>query len=159
MLPVIYFLALAFCVLFPVNQVINNFTWQNQRLAEIQRKGCTVALKNIVCYFGTELPQKIPQLWSMIIDPFSSATTSPSSASQTPEEAQEAVNWLQLLEVVIPSLHTDLVSQVWPSYCTILDSGNACVKEKIYLAGQKSKTLCVLCYGDCLGHPLGSLHR
>ncbi|KAK3864165.1 hypothetical protein Pcinc_030121 [Petrolisthes cinctipes] len=88
---------------------------ENQRLAEIQRRGCTVALKNVVCYFGCDLPHKIPQLWSMILDPFSSAT----STSQTPEEAQEAVNWLQLLEVVIPSLHTNLVSQLESKLCTL----------------------------------------
>ncbi|KAG7175040.1 TATA-binding protein-associated factor 172-like [Homarus americanus] len=81
---------------------------ENQRLTEIQRRGCTVALQRIAQYFGEDLPQKIPQLWDLICNPF----TSPPEGDLTPETSQEAVNWFQLLEVVVPALHTHLVAQL-----------------------------------------------
>ncbi|XP_045616900.2 TATA-binding protein-associated factor 172 isoform X2 [Procambarus clarkii] len=81
---------------------------ENQQLAAIQRRGCTVALQCITNYFGKDLPQKIPQLWDLICNPFKSGVDSDPAL----EMAQEAVNWLQLLEVVVPALHSHLVSQL-----------------------------------------------
>lgn len=158
---------------------------QQQHAAEVQRRGCTFALQNIARHFASDLPQKSPQLWQMIIGPLATTTTMtgplkpgpplaeedhaphpgpeqcdkeslPSSAvpplqSSVPESTksdpeqmdistgpqksgsmamkqdasslkspQEAVNWLQLVEVVVPALHVTLVDQVrvliiqWP---------------------------------------------
>ncbi|XP_068240504.1 TATA-binding protein-associated factor 172 [Palaemon carinicauda] len=81
---------------------------QNQKLAEIQRRGCTYALMHISRYFGEELPQKMPQLWSLIYDPFDLFENS----DVTLETSQAAINWLQLLEVVIPALHVKLLTKL-----------------------------------------------
>ncbi|XP_053648070.2 TATA-binding protein-associated factor 172 isoform X2 [Cherax quadricarinatus] len=80
---------------------------ENQQLAEIQRRGCTVALQCIAHYFGEDLPQKVPQIWELICSPFSCPEGEP-----TVEMAQEAVNRMQLLEVVVPALHPRIVAQL-----------------------------------------------
>lgn len=149
---------------------------EQQHAAEVQRRGCTFALQNIARHFASDLPQRSPQLWQMIIGPLATITTRtgplkprpplpeeghaplpgpeecdrealPSSAvppvqstgpeitksdpeqmdiSTGPQKSgsmamkqdasslkspQEAVNWLQLVEVVVPALHITLVEQ------------------------------------------------
>lgn len=81
---------------------------QNQKMAEIQRRGCTYALMYIARYFGEELPKRMLQLWSLIFDPFDLL----SSSDTTLENSQAAINWLQLLEVVIPALHVKLLTKL-----------------------------------------------
>ncbi|XP_071538423.1 TATA-binding protein-associated factor 172 isoform X2 [Panulirus ornatus] len=81
---------------------------ENQRCMEIQRRGCTIALQCIAKYFGENLPQKSPQLWDLIFSPFNS----PPESEPTPETSQEAVCWLQLLEVILPALHSQIVTQL-----------------------------------------------
>ncbi|KAK8401952.1 hypothetical protein O3P69_001209 [Scylla paramamosain] len=142
-----------------------------QHAAEVQRRGCTLALQNITRHFSSALPQKVPQLWQMLTGPLehttsskndssSSAPTSASiesnsessrsdkgplkscigsvnsnaqslecrsgsvesgsvvqeqSAKSLPvnqENSQEAVNWLQLMEVVVSALDSALVEQL-----------------------------------------------
>ncbi|MPC08117.1 TATA-binding protein-associated factor 172 [Portunus trituberculatus] len=142
-----------------------------QHAAEVQRRGCTLALQNITRHFSSALPQKVPQLWQMLTGPLEHTTSSkndsvsstPTSASidsnsespssdkealkscpesvksnaqslesrsgsveggsllpeqsakllpVSPENSQEAVNWLQLMEVVVPGLDPALVEQL-----------------------------------------------
>lgn len=80
---------------------------ENQQLAEIQRRGCTTALTHVAQYFGAELPTKVPQLWDLMCSPFSV----PPQNEVTVKDSQEAVHQLQLLEVVVPTLHPKLVEE------------------------------------------------
>ncbi|CAL4082492.1 unnamed protein product, partial [Meganyctiphanes norvegica] len=90
---------------------------ENQQINEIQRRGCTTALTNLAKYFGKNLPSKIPHLWEMICKPFSSIRPLETQVNteESPSEdelAQETVNWLQLMEVMVPALHPALVSEL-----------------------------------------------
>ncbi|KAK7069921.1 hypothetical protein SK128_002780, partial [Halocaridina rubra] len=80
---------------------------ENQKLGEIQRRGCIYALQYIANYFGEELPEKVPQLWDLINGNFKISQDS----EITLENSQSDINWLQLLEVVIPALHPQIIAQ------------------------------------------------
>ena len=203
----IMFCCTSFIHSFIIHSLNESFCFQLQHAAEVQRRGCTLALQRITCHFGSALPQKVPQLWQMLTGPLEDTTwaqnttslpvdnnsvpaetnseptnndTEPVNSNQTSQDSsadpvkssttpidtspgsldvssvrlegkseslksksgslecksgsmessagipepsskslpansenmQDAVNWLQLMEVVMPSLHTSLVDQV-----------------------------------------------
>ena len=75
---------------------------------KIQRRGCTLALTSIVDSFSNELETLLPQFSSMMFEPLEQYQN---YALDNLEVAQNTINWLQFLEVVIPSLHSDIVAK------------------------------------------------
>ena len=86
-------------------------TAENNKENEIQRRGCTMALRMIIEYFGKSLPEDVSQLWSLIVSPLTTYS-SDDTLKVSDEKSQEIINWLQLIEVLVPVLHQDLIIEI-----------------------------------------------
>lgn len=83
-----------------------------QKSKIIQRRGATLALTEIVNYFGSELITKLPKLWELMVgqliamvDP---ETFNPSTLMEKDDPAEQLVWALQVLEVTSLNVHNDL---------------------------------------------------
>ncbi|KAK9885123.1 hypothetical protein WA026_010638 [Henosepilachna vigintioctopunctata] len=89
---------------------------ETQKLNRTQRKGATAALTAITSYFGSELPQKLPKLWELIIgqlvEKVNPATFDPNTCNDKDDEAEKLVWALQVLEVTSPSVHISLLDEL-----------------------------------------------
>ncbi|KAK7502412.1 hypothetical protein BaRGS_00006365 [Batillaria attramentaria] len=109
-----------------------------QKMLATQRLGAEAALTSICSHFGATLPQQLPELWDTCMHHLLSTsqpdcTPSQSSASESAMDPwQELVNSLQLLEVVAPTLHTELLLQVLNSLtalCSYLQHSSTAVRH------------------------------
>lgn len=83
-----------------------------QKVNKIQRRGATLALTEIVSYFKSELQEKLPKLWELmvgqliqIVDP---EKFDPKKLLEKDDAAEQIVWALQVLEVTSPSIHASL---------------------------------------------------
>ncbi|XP_076043200.1 histone acetyltransferase 1 isoform X2 [Oratosquilla oratoria] len=83
---------------------------ETQRMNSIQRRGCSCALIAMARHFRGRVPDQLPSLWKLMIDPFES----PYSQGQelVEEMGVESIHWLQLLEVMIPYLAPELINKM-----------------------------------------------
>uniref|UniRef100_A0A0N8BMP5 TATA-binding protein-associated factor n=1 Tax=Daphnia magna TaxID=35525 RepID=A0A0N8BMP5_9CRUS len=93
------------------------------RAIEIQRRGAVQMLKSVASYFGPEMPQKVPYLWDSIM---SIQTVEESSQNDAVgiSKAEDLIQCLQILEVIVSSVHASLHVQVLdllPTLCDLLE--------------------------------------
>lgn len=86
--------------------------------AKITRKGATAALTEIVLLMKEDLPNKLPQLWDMILPEYLRNYKIEDYNSITADQANQLVFNLQVLEVVTPNLDKSLL----PSILDCLDN-------------------------------------
>ncbi|XP_012935979.1 TATA-binding protein-associated factor 172 [Aplysia californica] len=93
-----------------------------QKQYSIQRQGAETALTVLCKCFDSELPEKLPSLWSLCVDTvkqFDTESKEPASDAEKDDNAklQGFVNSLQAIETVVPALHSTLL----PSLLSQLD--------------------------------------
>lgn len=80
--------------------------------ARITRKGATAALSEIVILMKEQLPNKLPQLWDMILPEYLRNYKIEDYNSITADQANQLVFNLQVLEVVTPNLDKSLLPSI-----------------------------------------------
>lgn len=99
-----------------------------QKGNRIQRRGATLAFTEIVSYFGMELPENLPKMWSLMIGQLSESVNPDSFNAQAllskDDEAEQLLWALQIMEVCAPSVHSDLRGVLFESslkrFCVLL---------------------------------------
>ncbi|XP_018335221.1 TATA-binding protein-associated factor 172 [Agrilus planipennis] len=85
---------------------------ETQKANQIQRRGCTLALAEIVKYFGESLPEKLPKMWDLIVGQLVRTVDfekfNPSEKYDKDAEAEEIVWALQVFEVTASHVHVSL---------------------------------------------------
>lgn len=85
---------------------------ETQKNKLIQRRGATLALTEIVTYFGSELVEKLPKLWELMVGQLIKmvdlSTFNPSTLLEKNDTAEQLVWALQVLEVTSPYVHESL---------------------------------------------------
>ncbi|KAF4522501.1 hypothetical protein B566_EDAN002586 [Ephemera danica] len=95
-----------------------------QKQKELQRRGATLALAALVRHFGAQLPEKLPRLWESLLTPLNEQAPTPEEGEAGRVAAESLVAGLQVLEVVLPSLHSELQPQIeasLPRLCSLLE--------------------------------------
>ncbi|XP_046389697.1 TATA-binding protein-associated factor 172 [Ischnura elegans] len=97
---------------------------------KLQRRGAVFALKSIASHFGSELPEKMPKLWSLMVDQLKCSVKIPEGdlvweapSTITDSAASEIVSNLQVLEITAPVVHSSLrgkLLEVLPHLCFLL---------------------------------------
>ncbi|XP_035893107.1 LOW QUALITY PROTEIN: TATA-binding protein-associated factor 172-like [Anopheles stephensi] len=96
--------------------------------ARTQRLGATAAITTICAQFGSQLPDKLPILWQLLLDKIQSRVDEPyidrlSLDVIAQDETNDFMTSLQLLEVSAPFLHVSLHKQLFellPKLCLLL---------------------------------------
>ncbi|XP_067042900.1 TATA-binding protein-associated factor 172-like [Acropora muricata] len=82
----------------------------------LQRRGSEFALIQLANHMGSSLPSKLPKLWEAIVGPLQQINTGNSFDADKlvglDTEAQNLVNCLQVLEILIPAFHVELLSKI-----------------------------------------------
>lgn len=85
---------------------------ETQKANQIQRRGATLALTEIVRYFGADLPTLLPKMWELMVGQLTEAVDPgnfvPQNWFNKCSEAEQLVWALQVLEVTSPSVHPSL---------------------------------------------------
>ncbi|KAJ8683684.1 hypothetical protein QAD02_019476 [Eretmocerus hayati] len=81
------------------------------KAAKTRRLGATAALTTITELMGAQLPDKLPQLWDLLL-PAILKDYKMTNKIMTYEESNQMVFSLQVLEVVVPSIHQSLLPSV-----------------------------------------------
>lgn len=100
----------------------------DQKSNRIQRRGATLAFTEIVSHFGSELPEKLPKMWSLMVGQLTSSVNSDNFNAQTHlgknDEAEQLLWTLQVMEVSAPSVHANLKGTLFGSslkkFCILL---------------------------------------
>ncbi|CAH3196884.1 unnamed protein product [Porites evermanni] len=89
---------------------------ETSRMLSVQRQGAEFALVELANHFGRSLPVKLPKLWDAIVGPLQDIKKGGSFDAEKlvgfDTEAQNLVHCLQVLEVLVSTLHTELLSKV-----------------------------------------------
>lgn len=89
---------------------------ETQKINKIQRRGATLALTEIVRYFKSELQEKLPKLWELMVGQLVQMVDPENFDIQNlleKDNAAEQIVWaLQVLEVTSPSVHVSLRSSM-----------------------------------------------
>ncbi|KAJ9506375.1 hypothetical protein QJQ45_019524, partial [Haematococcus lacustris] len=96
--------------------------------AKIARMGAEAALRATCTAFGAKLWTALPTLWTLVAAPLTAVV----QAAGVLADLQPVVHALQLLAVVAPQLHSDLVGSVEalvPAVCACARVSNAAVRE------------------------------
>lgn len=103
-------------------------TDDTQKGNRIQRRGATLAFTEIVSYFGSELPTKLPKMWSLMVGQLTTAVDPlnfNAEALLNRDDHAELLLWtLQVLEVCAPYIHEDLKGNLFETclkrFCVLL---------------------------------------
>lgn len=89
---------------------------ETARVLSIQRRGSEFALVKLAQHFGSSLPSKLPKLWEAIVGPLQQIKNGNGFDADKlvglESEAQNLVNCLQILEVLTPAVHVELLSKI-----------------------------------------------
>ncbi|KAL9957258.1 hypothetical protein ACROYT_G038872 [Oculina patagonica] len=89
---------------------------ETARILSIQRRGSEFALVKLAHHFGSSLPSKLPKLWEAIVGPLQQIKNENLFDADKlvgfETEAQNLVNCLQILEVLTPAVHVELLSKI-----------------------------------------------
>ncbi|KRT80629.1 HEAT domain-containing protein, partial [Oryctes borbonicus] len=99
-----------------------------QKSNHIQRRGATLAFTEIVSYFGNELPEKLPKMWSLMVGQLT-ATVDPENFNVQAlvgkkDDAEQLLWMLQVMEVCALHIHPDLREMLFDNslkrFCVLL---------------------------------------
>ncbi|GJQ72210.1 hypothetical protein Trydic_g3301 [Trypoxylus dichotomus] len=99
-----------------------------QKSNHIQRRGATLAFTEIVLYFGSELPEKLPKMWSLLMGQLT-ATVDPENFNTQAlfgkdDDAEQLLWMLQVMEVCAPHVHSELKETLFDNslkrFCVLL---------------------------------------
>lgn len=86
------------------------------KVVSIQRRGAEFSLVKLAHHFGSVLPSKLPKLWEAVVGPLQQIANGnsfdPDKLIGLDNEAQTLVNCLQVLEVLTPAMHVELLSKI-----------------------------------------------
>ncbi|XP_060582986.1 TATA-binding protein-associated factor 172-like [Ruditapes philippinarum] len=82
---------------------------QSKQLLSIQRRGGEITLNILTSDFNDKLPQELPSLWETATKYL--LENQDSVADMTDLVAQETVNCLQVVESIVPSIHSSLLTK------------------------------------------------
>ncbi|XP_068672856.1 TATA-binding protein-associated factor 172-like [Montipora foliosa] len=89
---------------------------ETAKVLSIQRRGAELALIQLASHMGSYLPAKLPKLWEAIVGPLQQINIGNSFDADKlvglDTEAQNLVNCLQVLEILTPALHAELLSKI-----------------------------------------------
>lgn len=91
------------------------------KAARTRRRGATLALTAIATFFGAQLPDRLPQLWDLILPSTLKDATNQDNTQE--EEGNQLIFGLQVLEIMAPSLAKSLLPpalECLPRLCSLL---------------------------------------
>ncbi|XP_077281095.1 histone acetyltransferase 1 [Temnothorax americanus] len=91
------------------------------KAARTRRRGATLALTAIATLFGSQLPDRLPQLWDLILPNTLKDATKQDNIQE--EEGNQLIFGLQVLEIAVPSLAKSLLPpalECLPRLCSLL---------------------------------------
>ncbi|XP_011642217.1 TATA-binding protein-associated factor 172 isoform X1 [Pogonomyrmex barbatus] len=91
------------------------------KAARTRRRGATLALTAIATLFGAQLPDRLPQLWDLILPNTLKDVTKQDNIQE--EEGNQLIFGLQVLEIMAPSLDKSLLPpalECLPRLCNLL---------------------------------------
>ncbi|XP_071571835.1 TATA-binding protein-associated factor 172 [Temnothorax nylanderi] len=91
------------------------------KAARTRRRGATLALTAIATLFGSQLPDRLPQLWDLILPNTLKDATKQDNIQE--EEGNQLIFGLQVLEIMVPSLAKSLLPpalECLPRLCSLL---------------------------------------
>ena len=104
--------------------------------AEVQRRGTTEALRQIAKYFGQDLPAKVPMVYQMSLHAVANITFDGDM-----QQHQELVNALEVVRVVTPYLHSNLLPELEQLIPRLLDITSLPLTASRYMAARVLATI------------------
>ncbi|XP_058801038.1 TATA-binding protein-associated factor 172 isoform X2 [Phymastichus coffea] len=102
------------------------------KAARTRRQGATFALTAIASLMGHELPKKLPHLWNLILPDYLRNDSMINLKTFCSDEANNLIYSLQVLEVMLPSLESSLLSPIMgclDNMCLILTNSYKSVRH------------------------------